>query len=104
MRNSLKVVIGGIAIFSCFVLRAQDKPGITVTSASYGFNVSRSAAGNATAYVKSACDGKRSCSIKVKDFISTIADPAIAASTCIQVWCSAATVAIASIGSSAVVA
>jgi hypothetical protein len=76
MRNSLKVVIGGVAIFSCFASGAQDKPGVTVTSASYGLNVSRNAAGNATAYVKSACDGKRSCTIKVKDLVSTITDPA----------------------------
>jgi hypothetical protein len=76
MRNGLTVVLGGIEIFSCFVLYAQDKPGIAVTSASYGVNVSRKAAGNATAYVKSACDGKRSCEIKIKELASTIADPA----------------------------
>lgn len=54
---------------------AQDKPVMEVTSASYGLNTTRRASGNATDYVKSACDGKRSCQISVKDLSSKIADP-----------------------------
>ena len=54
---------------------AQDKPVMEVTSASYGLNTTRRASGNATDYVKSACDGKRSCQISVKDLSSKITDP-----------------------------
>jgi hypothetical protein len=54
---------------------AQEKPVIQVLSASYGLNTMHRAGGNATEYVKSACDGKRSCQISVKDLASKITDP-----------------------------
>lgn len=47
-------------------LFAQQKPTIEVSSASYGVNLSKSASGNATKWVKSACDTKRSCFFAVK--------------------------------------
>jgi len=53
----------------------QDKPTIRVSSASYGLNTGRHALGNATKYVRSACDTKRSCNFAVKDAATALADP-----------------------------
>ena len=47
---------------------------IEVSTASYGLNCSTAAEGNATPYVKKACDGKRSCSFAVRDAASNIGD------------------------------
>jgi hypothetical protein len=75
MRKNLKFILAATVLVSCSLLHAQDKPGITVASATYGSNMNRKASGNASAYVKSACDGKRSCQISVKDLATKIADP-----------------------------
>jgi hypothetical protein len=60
----------------CVGLYAQRKPTIEVSSASYGLNISQRAYGNATKYVKSACDAKRSCNFAVKDAASVFAESA----------------------------
>jgi hypothetical protein len=75
MNYHVKLLVGGATLLACSVLLAQEKPGIEVSSASYGLNVSRHAAGNATDYVKSACNEKRSCQVAVKDIASKVADP-----------------------------
>ncbi len=58
----------------CGGLHGQQKPTIEVSSASFGLNISKRALGNATKYVKSACNAKRSCNFAVKDAASKIAD------------------------------
>jgi hypothetical protein len=65
----------GSFVLLCGGVHAQPKPTIEVSSASYGLNVSNRALGNATEYVKSACDAKRSCSFAVKCAANAIADP-----------------------------
>ena len=68
----------GLVLAFCGSLsaRGQDKPAIRVSSASYGLNVSKHALGNATKYVRSACDTKRSCNFAVQDAATAVADPA----------------------------
>ena len=75
MKNTSKWGCGLVLVF-CGSLCAQDKPAIRVVSASYGLNATKAALGNVTKYVKSACDGKRSCEFKVKNIVKEIADPA----------------------------
>jgi len=58
-------------------LDAQHKPTIEVSSASYGLNITERALGNATKYIKSACDGKRSCNFAVKVAANAITDSAL---------------------------
>ena len=67
----------GAVFLVCGGLHAQQKPTIDVSCASYGLNSTERALGNATEYVKSACDAKRSCNVAVKDAASAIADPAL---------------------------
>jgi hypothetical protein len=73
--RTLFVACGSVLLL-CEGVHAQQKPTIEVSSASYGLNVSDRALGNATEYVKSACDAKRSCNFAVKCAASAIADPA----------------------------
>lgn len=78
LNTKAHLVVCGLAVWFCASLRAQeqDKPAIRVASASYGLNVSGQARGNATKYVKSACDAKRSCNFAVKDVATAVVDPA----------------------------
>lgn len=78
MNTTAHLVVCGLVLSFCGSLRAQeqDKPAIQVVSASYGLNVSKRAQGNATKYVRSACDAKRSCNFAVKDAATGVADPA----------------------------
>ena len=75
MKIRVKFCLPATGLLVAAALYAQDKPAIEVSSASYGINTTRRASGNATDYVKSACDGKRSCQISVKDLASKITDP-----------------------------
>jgi hypothetical protein len=70
MRSRARLVACGFAFSLCGALCAQEKPTIEVSSASYGLNVNKHASGNATKYVKSACDTKRSCNFAVKNATS----------------------------------
>jgi hypothetical protein len=74
----VQLAICGLVLMLCGSLYAQDqdKPTIRVSSATYGLNASRHALGNATKYVRSACDAKRSCNFAVKDAATAIVDPA----------------------------
>ncbi len=56
-------------------IEVSPRASIQVSTASYGLNCSNAAEGNATPYVKKACDGKRSCSFAVQDAASNISDP-----------------------------
>jgi hypothetical protein len=61
-----KSVACGSVLLAVTGLHAQQKPAIRVFSASYGVNLTTAASGNATRYVKSSCDAKRSCFFAVK--------------------------------------
>jgi hypothetical protein len=65
-----------VLLLVCGASWAQQKPAIEVYSASYGLNVSKHALGNATRWVSSACDAKRSCNFAVKDAARKISDTA----------------------------
>jgi hypothetical protein len=74
LRITKMLLVGcGSVLLVCGGLHGQQKPTIEVSSASYGLNVSKHAQGNATKYVKSACNAKRSCNFAVKDAASRIA-------------------------------
>jgi hypothetical protein len=72
----LLIACGSFLLF-CGGASAQQKPTIEVSSATYGLNSSKSGLGNATEYIKSACDAKRSCIFAVKNVASAIADSAL---------------------------
>ena len=76
MRSKTPLIASGYLLLVCGSLHARQKPTIEVASASYGLNSSNRALGNATEYVKSACDAKRSCIVAVKCAANAIADPA----------------------------
>lgn len=65
-RNRLRFAITGCALLLAGILCAQEHPTIQVANASYGLNVDKRAAGNATKCLSSACDGKTSCNFAVK--------------------------------------
>lgn len=67
MRNRVRFAVMGCALMLGGVLCAQQQPTIHVSSASYGLNVDKRAAGNATKCLSSACDGKRSCTFAIRD-------------------------------------
>jgi hypothetical protein len=79
-RRARKFSIAGCSLFVflllCGASRAQQKSAIEVFSASYGLNVSKHALGNATRWVSSACDAKKSCYFAVKDAARKIFDTA----------------------------
>ena len=58
MIGKVSPLVCGAVLLVFGSLHAQQKPAIEVASATYGLNVSESALGNATKYVKSACDGE----------------------------------------------
>ena len=74
MIGKVSPLVCGAVLLVFGSLHAQQKPAIEVASATYGLNVSESALGNATKYVKSACDGKRSCHFAIKNAAATIAE------------------------------
>ncbi len=71
------LVACGSTLLLCAGVHAQHKPTIEVASASYGLNITERALGNATKYIKSACDGKRSCNFAVKVVANAISDSAL---------------------------
>jgi hypothetical protein len=77
MTSKTLLVASGSFLLFLWGVRAQQKPTIEVSSASYGLNSSKSALGNATEYLKSACDAKRSCIFAVKDAASAIGNSAL---------------------------
>jgi hypothetical protein len=75
MKNKAKLAVWASVLLACGVLQAQEKLAIEVSYATYGLNASERAIGNATGYLKAACDAKRSCLVAVKDVASTVGDP-----------------------------
>ena len=67
MRNGVRFTIAGWALMLGGILCARQEPTIQVSTASYGLNVDKHAAGNVTKCLSSACNGKRSCTFAVKD-------------------------------------
>jgi hypothetical protein len=73
--------VTGAALLVVGGLYAQEQPKsvgekgtIEVSSASYGLNRMANAAGNATKYLKEACDGKTSCNFPVYQAANKIGD------------------------------
>ncbi len=61
-------------MFTLSTAKAAGEATIEVSEASYGLNRGNNQAGNATDYVKKACDGKRSCSFPVQNAAGKIGD------------------------------
>jgi hypothetical protein len=74
MPKPRRFAVGGCGLLLCGILCAQDKPTIQISSASYGLNVDKRAAGNATKCLSSACNGKRSCDFAIRDAAKATAD------------------------------
>ena len=74
--KTLLIACGSFLLFSG-VASAQQKPTIEVSSATYGLNSNKSGLGNATEYLKSACDAKRNCVFAIKNVTSATADSAL---------------------------
>lgn len=66
MRNRVRFAVAGCVLILGGALCAQQEPTIQVSTASYGLNVDKRAAGNATKCLSSACNGKRSCTFAIK--------------------------------------
>jgi hypothetical protein len=67
MRNGTRLgITGGLLLLGVGGLLCAQQPTIQVVSASYGMNVDKGAAGNATKCLSSACNGKISCTFAVK--------------------------------------
>lgn len=66
MRNRVPFAVAGCALVLGGAVCARQQATILVSTASYGQNVDKHAAGNATKCLSSACNGKVSCTFAIK--------------------------------------